>query len=244
MLFKNKIAMITGAASGIGFAVASKLADEGAVVCLVDKNYEKTQQAADALQQKTEVLSFIGDITDPKFVEHCLASIEKQYGRLDVAFNNAGIAAPPQSIDEVDIDIWKNVIDINVNSVFYCLKYQTGLMKKAGSGAIVNNSSMLGLVGMENKVPYVASKHAVTGLTKAVALDCASHDIRVNSIHAGYIETPLIPEENRPALAQFHPLKRMGKPQEVAELVCFLLSDQAKFITGSQYVIDGGCTAR
>ena len=242
MTMKNKVAMITGAASGIGRAVAEQLAAQQCQLCLVDQNADALEALAEILGKQVRVIIFTGDLSQPDFVENVVARIEQQFGRLDYALNNAGVTSSAQPLHELTLETWNSVLGVNLNSVFYGLKAQIPLMLKSGGGSVVNTSSMLGLVATQNRAAYVTSKHAVTGLSKAAALDYAQQNIRVNSVHPGYIETPLISHIDQQMLIQKHPIGRLGTPQEVAELICFLLSDQASFITGAQYVIDGGYT--
>lgn len=240
----NRVAMVTGAASGIGKAVAELLASHHYDLCLVDLNAEKLFALKEQLESAVNVIAFAGDLTQPSFVKTVVDEIEQHFGRLDFAFNNAGIASQPQLIADLDIDTWHKVMDVNINSVYYCMHYQIPLMLKNQAGSIVNTSSILGMVGNKGSAAYVASKHAVTGLSKAAALDYADANIRVNSVHPGFIETPLISHIDHATLIAKHPLGRLGTAEEVAALVYFLLSDQAQFITGAQYLIDGGYTTQ
>ena len=240
MKMKNKVAMITGAASGIGREVAIRLAQEGCQLCLVDLNQVLLAQLQQELSELSSVMTCVGDVTDHHFIQGVINKIEQHFGRLDLALNNAGITTAANAVADVTIDEWHKVMNINVHSLYYCMHYQIPLMLKNGGGAIVNMSSMLGLIATKNRAPYVTSKHAVTGMSKAVALDYADQNIRVNSVHPGYIETPLIAHIDHESLAKKHPVGRLGTAEEVAALVRFLLSDEAQFITGAQYVIDGG----
>jgi NAD(P)-dependent dehydrogenase (short-subunit alcohol dehydrogenase family) len=240
MTMQNKVAMITGAASGIGREVAIRLAGEGCKLCLVDLNADLLAKLEQELSGLTSLITCIGDVTDHHFIQTVINQIEQHFGRLDLALNNAGITTAANAVADVAINEWHKVMNINVNSLYYCMHYQVPLMLKNDGGSIVNMSSMLGLIATKNRAPYVTSKHAVTGMSKAVALDYAGQNIRVNSVHPGYIETPLIAHIDHEALAKKHPVGRLGKAEEVAALVSFLFSDEAQFITGSQYVIDGG----
>lgn len=237
---QKKVAMITGAASGIGREVAIRLAKEGCHLCLVDLNELLLQQLEQELSQVTSIVTYTGDVTNHTFIQHTVEDIAQKFERLDMALNNAGVTTTTNTIADVSIDEWHRVMNVNINSLYYCMHYQTPLMLKNQGGSIVNMSSMLGLVATKNRAAYVTSKHAVTGMTKAVALDYAEQNIRVNSVHPGYIETPLIAHIDHALLASKHPVGRLGKAEEVAALIGFLFSDEAKFITGSQYVIDGG----
>lgn len=236
----QRVAMITGAASGIGKAVACIMADQPYRLCLIDFNEQELHTLQAQLQDKTEIIAMCGDVTDASFIHTAINEIEKKFGRLDYVLNNAGMTSAAKSIVDLEFEEWHRVMNVNVHSIYYCLHYQIPLMLKTGGGSIVNTSSMLGLIGTKNRAAYVASKHAVTGLTKAAALDYAAENIRVNSVHPGYIETPLIAHIDSEMLAAKHPVGRLGTAEEVAALVKFLWSDEAKFITGSQYVIDGG----
>ncbi|KGT47043.1 MULTISPECIES: SDR family NAD(P)-dependent oxidoreductase [unclassified Acinetobacter] len=238
--FQDRVAMITGAASGIGKAVAIKMAEQGCQLCLVDLNRELLTELEKQLSPQTKIMIFCGDVTEPTFIQTVVEQIGKQFGRLDFALNNAGITSAAKGIADIELAEWQRVMDVNINSLYYCMHYQIPLMQQLNGGAIVNMSSMLGLIGTKNRAAYVTSKHAVTGMTKAVALDYADQNIRVNSVHPGYIETPLIAHIDHEALITKHPVGRLGTAEEVAALVNFLFSDEAKFITGSQYVIDGG----
>ncbi len=237
---QNKVAMITGAASGIGREVAIRLAQKGCRLCLVDLNVVQLETLEKELSMLTSVLIYTGDVADHLFIQHVLQEIEHNFGRLDLALNNAGVTTDANPVADIAIEEWHRVMNINVNSLYYCMHYQIPLMLKNDGGAIVNMSSMLGLIATKNRAPYVTSKHAVTGMSKAVALDYADQNIRINSVHPGYILTPLIDHIDHETLVKKHPIGRLGKAEEVAALVSFLFSDEAKFITGSQYVIDGG----
>ncbi len=236
----NKVAMITGAASGIGREVARRLAQEGCDLCLIDLNEELLEQLKIELETSTQIAIYTGDVTNHSFIQHVVQDIQQNFGRLDFALNNAGVTTPANAVTDISIEEWHRVMNINVNSLYYCMHYQIPLMLKNSGGSIVNMSSMLGLIATKNRAPYVTSKHAVTGMTKAVALDYAAQNIRVNSVHPGYIATPLIAHIDHQILAEKHPVRRLGTASEVAALVSFLFSEESKFITGSQYVIDGG----
>jgi NAD(P)-dependent dehydrogenase (short-subunit alcohol dehydrogenase family) len=169
-------------------------------------------------------------------------------GGLHLAVNNAGIGGPSETIADYPLDGWKQVIDVNLNGVFYGMKYQIAAMLASGGGAIVNMSSILGSVGWANAAPYVAAKHALVGLTRTAALEYAGQDVRVNAVGPAFIDTPLLANnldaDTLGQLAGLHPVGRLGTPEEVSALTCFLLSDRASFITGSYHLVDGGYTAR
>jgi len=188
------------------------------------------------------------DVTDEAQVERMVKRVVERFGRLDVAYNNAGVEGQRVRLHETSTDHWRKVMSVNVDGIFFCMKYELPQMLEQGAGAIVNASSTFGLAGGAGG-PYPASKHAVVGLTKSVALDYAEDGIRVNSIHPGAIETPMIERlRSDPilseALATMHPMGRMGRPEEIAAAVVWLCSDEASFITGHTLVIDGGNLAR
>lgn len=243
--FTNKTVLVTGGGSGIGEAVALQLGREGANVAVADIDLAAAEAVAKRVvdaggsAQATTV-----DVGDPEAVKAMVEWTVNTFGHLHGALNNAGIGGPTGLPEDIDIAGYHKLMDVNLHSVFYGIKYQAPEMVKSGGGSIVNTSSILGLVGEGGFLPYVTSKHALVGMTKASALAYATQGVRVNSVHPGYINTPLLAnnldEETMAGLASLHPVGRLGESEEVAEVICFLLSDKSSFVTGSQYVVDGG----
>lgn len=246
--FEGKTALVTGGGSGIGKGVALALAAEGASVVVNDLGHESAQATVDEIVSAGgKATVSIGDVGKPDDVKVAVDTAVQEYGALHLAFNNAGIGGPQGPIEDMELDEYLKLMDVNLHSVFYGMHFEVPAMLKAGGGSIVNTSSILGLVGEAIAIPYVAAKHGVAGMTKATALEYASQGIRVNSVHPGYIETPLLesaPQEMRDGLVALHPVGRLGTVEEVANVVLFLLSDKASFITGSQYAVDGGYTSQ
>lgn len=243
--FTNKTVLVTGGGSGIGEAVALQLGREGANVAVADIDLAAAEAVAKRVvdaggsAQATTV-----DVGDPEAVKAMVEWTVNTFGHLHGALNNAGIGGPTGLPEDIDIAEYHKLMDVNLHSVFYGIKYQAPEMVKSGGGSIVNTSSILGLVAEGGFLPYVTSKHALVGMTKASALAYATQGVRVNSVHPGYINTPLLAnnldEETMAGLASLHPVGRLGESEEVAEVICFLLSDKSSFVTGSQYVVDGG----
>jgi NAD(P)-dependent dehydrogenase (short-subunit alcohol dehydrogenase family) len=242
---ESKVAIVTGAASGIGAAIARDLFAQGAKVVIADFNAEGAQALADELGEATAAFKI--DVADPVANEALVAFAVKTFGRLDLAVNNAGIGAPPTKIADIAIDDWKRVLDVDLNSVFYAMKYQIPAMIATGGGSIINMASILGAVGWAGSAAYVTSKHALLGLTKTAALDYADAGIRVNAVGPGFVDTPAVRSGMDPEivaqLAAKHSLNRLARPEEIASVTSFLLSDRASFVTGSYYPVDGGYLA-
>lgn len=246
---ENKVALVTGGSSGIGRATALAFAQEGAKVVVAARRLQEGEETVKLIKEMGGEAIFIAtDITQEAQIKALIEQTVSHYGRLDYAFNNAGVAVGNPLLEETEENYYK-VFDLNVKGVFLCLKYQVAQMLKNGGGAIVNCSSILGVVGLAPVcLIYTASKHAVLGLTKSAALEFATANIRINAVSPGVIET----EMSRPMLAfpfyqEFiakHPMKRVGKVEEVANMVVFLCSDKASFITGENIAIDGGFLAQ
>ncbi len=249
-LFEGKVALVTGAGSGIGRATALLFAAEGAKV-VVSNRTEKTGQETVRQIYKGggEAIYVRADVSKPKDVEALVKETLSTYGRLDTAFNNAGIGGEMNPVADYSLEGWQEVISINLSGIFYCMKYEIPALLKGGKGSIVNMSSILGQVGFGPAPGYSAAKHGVVGLTQDSALVYSSHGIRINAVGPAFIETPMIApvtsdKASRDQLIALHPIGRLGKPEEVAELVVWLSSEKASFITGSYYPIDGGYLAR
>jgi len=247
--FSGKTILVTGGGSGIGEAVAMQLGAEGANVAVADINLEAAERVAAAVKAaggSAEATKC--DVGNAEEVKAMVDFAVKTFGGLHGAFNNAGVGGPAGLAQDIDIDEYHKLMDINLHSVFYGMKYEAPEILKSGGGSIVNTSSILGLVGEGMFLPYVAAKHGVSGMTKAAALSYSSQGLRVNSVHPGYINTPLLSanldDETLAGLVSLHPIGRLGEANEVAEVVCFLLSDRSSFVTGSTYVVDGAYTTR
>jgi NAD(P)-dependent dehydrogenase (short-subunit alcohol dehydrogenase family) len=243
--FADKVAVVTGAGSGIGEACARLLADRGAKVLVADIDIEAATRVADVIGSPAQPHRV--DVSDAQACEAMVAAAVESYGRLDVAVNNAGIGGPQTPTGEYPLDGWAAVISVNLSGVFYCLRAEIPAMLNNGGGSIVNMASILGSVGFAQSVAYVSAKHGVVGMTKTAALEYAQRGIRVNSVGPGFIETPLLAaasQEIVAGVAQLHPTGRLGRSEEVAELVAFLASDRASNTTGSYFLTDGGYTAQ
>jgi NAD(P)-dependent dehydrogenase (short-subunit alcohol dehydrogenase family) len=249
MTEKHRVALVTGAASGIGRAIAYGFAAEEARVVVSDLDEAGGAETVAGVEERGGSAIFVrADASNRADAEALVGAAVKELGALHVAVNNAGIGGPSAPAGEYPVDGWDRVIAINLSGVFYGMRYQIPAMLDSGGGAIVNVASILGQVGFANSSAYVAAKHGVVGLTKSAALEYSARGIRVNAVGPGFINTPLIEKnmtpEGRAALVSKHPIGRLGEPEEVAELVLWLSSGKASFVTGSYYAIDGGYLAQ
>jgi NAD(P)-dependent dehydrogenase (short-subunit alcohol dehydrogenase family) len=245
---KNKTAIITGAASGIGKATAELFAKQGASVIVSDiQETEGNTVVKDIIAAGGKASFFKTDVSKPEEMEALINFAVKTYGKLDIAVNNAGISGEISPLADMSIEGWQKIIAVNLNSLFYGMKYQIQAMLKNGGGSIVNISSILGSVGFAGSAGYAAAKHGVVGLTQTAALEYSAHNIRINAVGPGFIDTPLLnalDAEMKKQLVALHPIGRLGKSEEVAELILWLGSDKSSFVTGSYYPVDGGYLAR
>ncbi|MCW9705855.1 SDR family oxidoreductase [Fodinibius salsisoli] len=251
MMMNDKIALVTGAASGIGRATAIAFAREGAQLVISDVDKQKLRDTAELVREAgAEVLDLKADISSEQQIKRMVAETVDRFGQLDFACNNAGIEGEQGITSECTSDNWSKVIDINLQGTWLCMKYEIAEMLKGGGGAIVNISSIAGLIGFPGIPAYVSSKHGINGLTKTAALEYAGQGIRVNAICPGAIQTPMIDRfvgeetEERQNLVAQHPMGRMGRPEEVAEAVVWLCSEKASFVTGQTLAVDGGYMAQ
>lgn len=245
--FAGRTALVTGGASGIGLALAHRLAAAGASVVVADYDEESARKAVAALESTGAKAAAVAmDVTDPASVEAGVRFAVDTFGVLHLAVNNAGIGGPSSPTGEYAVEDWNRVVATNLSGVFYSMRYELPAIVAAGGGAIVNMSSILGTNGFAGSPAYVAAKHGVVGLTKTAALEYAAQNVRVNAVGPGFIDTPLLRNTEGPArdhLISLHPAGRLGTAEEVAELAAFLLSDRASFIHGSYHLVDGGYSA-
>ncbi len=239
-----KKVIITGGRSGIGLATAKKMISEGAFVAIVDKKEEINQIVSDL---GDHVIGIQCDVSKEEEVKRCVQSVVEHYGHIDYLVANAGIGGGANKPHEVSLEEWNQVVAINQTGIFLMNKYVIAEMLKNGNGSIVNTSSMYGLVGSTTSFAYSATKGAINQMTRSLALTYAHDHIRVNAIAPGYVDTPIlaqVPQNIKDVMANQLPIGRLGEANEIANLICYLLSDEASFITGAIVPIDGGYTAQ
>lgn len=245
--FARKVAFVTGGGSGMGRAAAMTFAARGARVTVVDLSEESARHTAQLITDKGgEALALVGDVTRGDEMKAAVEETTRRYGRLDVAFNNAGLEhalIPTADITEEEFD---RIVGVSLRGVFLCLKYEIPAILASGGGAIVNNSSAAGLVGFQGQAAYTAAKHGIVGLTKAAALDYADRNLRINTLCPGIVDTPMMnrvtgeTDEGVAGVIAMEPMGRMGTAQEIADAVAWLCSDGASFVTGHALSVDGG----
>lgn len=242
--FPGKVAFVTGAASGIGRAAAVAFALEGARVAVLDRTEDALQQTADAIRDAgAKVLVIACDVSIPEQIETAVARTVETFGRLDIAFNNAGVENKATPVAQIDLVEWDRILGINLRGTFICMKHEIAQMLRQGGGVVVNTSSGAGIRGVAGGAAYAASKHAIMGLTKSAALDYAKSNIRVNAVLPGNIETPMMNRFTGGDIQKaidLEPVGRLGKPEEIAEAVLWMSSDLGAFVTGASISVDGG----
>lgn len=241
--FDGRVALVTGGASGIGKATAIRIADEGGSVVIADVQDEAGEAVAEEIRQGGGKAAFVHlDVTDEPGWADAVATTLDDFGGLDVLVNNAGIG-DTEPLEVTTVETWNKVVAVTQTSVFLGMKAAGDALKKSGHGSVVNVSSMYGIVGSGVSPAYHAAKGAVRLLTKTTALGWAQEGVRVNSVHPGYIDTPILGDTDRDMLIGATPMGRLGQPEEMAAMITFLASDEASFATGAEFVIDGGYTA-
>ncbi|WP_420153261.1 glucose 1-dehydrogenase [Siphonobacter sp.] len=251
---ENKVIVITGAGMGLGLATALEAAKEGAFLSLVDYNAEALEKAQQQIKEsypEAKVLTVVADVSSEEAVKNYVEETVNAYGRIDGFYNNAGIEGRQASLTDYDLEVFQKVIDINLMGAYYGLRYIIPVMQKQEYGRIVNVASVGGIRGVMNQTPYVATKHAVSGITKNAALEYGRFGILTNAIAPGAILTPMVaeafrqinaedPKKAEAEYASFNPTKRLGQPEDVAKLVVFLLSEDCGYVNGQTIAIDGG----
>ena len=250
MTLHGKVALVTGAAAGIGQAAAVAFAREGARVVVADLDEERGRETVSTIEKKAgEALFVKANVTREEEVAAMVGSAVEHFGGLDCAFNNAGVAGARMLTHEYDEAEWERIVQVHMKGVWLCMKHEIAHMLGHAGGAIVNTSSIAGLVGYSGACPYVAAKHGIVGMSKSAALEYAEHGLRVNCVNPGWTRTELISyliatPEAAQQIEERHPLGRLAEPPEIAEAVVWLCSDKASFVTGVALPVDGGFVAR
>ena len=247
--FKSKTALVTGAAAGMGFAAAKAFAEAGAAVALADVDAAAVERAAAELTaQGHRALAIVCDTSDEAQVKAMVERAVEAFGSLDAAYNNAGVNSPMTDTADLAPEEYDRILDIDLRGVWLCMKYELMQMRKQGSGAIVNCSSLGGLVGNPGRAAYHAAKHGVLGLTKSAAIEYAPRGVRINAVCPGTIETPMVKhmvetgDLSREAVAKLTPIGRLGRAEEVADVVLWLCSPMSSYVIGQSIAVDGGYT--
>lgn len=240
----NKVAIITGGSSGIGAATAKLFAKEGAKIVIVDMNEEKGKAFEQGLKnQGKEVLFVKADVTNEEDVQNVFSTTKSTFGKVDILFNNAGIGSVKPT-EELPFSEWRKTLSVDLDGVFLFAQAAIKEFLQSGGGVIINTASMYGLVGAAGSAAYNAAKAGVVNFTRSIALEYASRNIRVNALCPGFIDTPILGDTDRQSLIEATPMKRLGKPEEMAQAVLFLASDDSSFMTGNALIVDGGYTAQ
>jgi len=251
----GKVALVTGGGAGIGRAACLEMARAGATIAVVDRDQDRGQNTvADVMALGQDASLFVADVSDVSQVRECVQAVVSKYQRIDAFFNNAGVAGVIAPVAEYPVDVFDELIAVNVRGPFLGMQAVLPIMLRQGAGSIINSASAVGLIAAPNRAPYSMSKHAVIGLTKSAAIEVAKHGVRVNAICPGPIDTPMMqaidamrnpdhPAESRRLISSDNPMGRYGIVEEVARVVCFLASDGASYVTGAAWTVDGGRTA-